>query len=324
MMRRTLTVLSMMFACCVQAQDVEVQGRAAITMNNNFPSDIVPSAIDLGYRIVLDPSVVATTGGGAIATFAGAVKSFAINATDVSGAGAFDADVSFIQNASSQSLEIVLRNSLYQFVLEGELPDGFFGPGPYSINQVLGIETDDFLSPPELVLFDFGVFGLLNADATRTSIAQTFPAPQLLTHQPAKPSQQPGGVTKAVLYWSSPVNVEVADVSVVDPAVFGLPVPFRVSGSGTHIITITFTGLAGGVDTGNPVPLIGGGYLVTVNASAASATNGMAIDGDANGTSGGAASLTITNECAADVNNDGSATPADFTAWLAAFQVGCP
>ena len=28
--------------------------------------------------------------------------------------------------------------------------------------------------------------------------------------------------------------------------------------------------------------------------------------------------------CAADVNGDGLASPADFTAWLAAFQIGCP
>ena len=34
--------------------------------------------------------------------------------------------------------------------------------------------------------------------------------------------------------------------------------------------------------------------------------------------------LTIATECAADTNNDGSLSPADFTAWIAAFNAGGP
>ncbi|MEM7755913.1 MAG: hypothetical protein AAF297_09790 [Planctomycetota bacterium] len=150
------------------------------------------------------------------------------------------------------------------------------------------------------------------------------PGPLLLTQQPEHLVKDPGGVSDVALFWSEAVRVEPSDVSVVTNDAGAQPVPFTLSGSGTQVTTITFTGTPGGADTGAAVPLRLGSYQIVVSDTALSAAGNVPIDGDASGVAGGEAVLTVRHACEADLRpTDGVLDLADVDAFIAAYVSGC-
>ncbi len=147
--------------------------------------------------------------------------------------------------------------------------------------------------------------------------------PTFFTHQPDTPVGDPAGVPHATLYWSEPITISENDVMVVSENGAGLPVPFEVSGSGTQVTTITFTGDPGGADTGGPVPLTEGGYEVTVFDSARASENNFPIDGDGDGVAGGNVAVSVVSSCIADCDGNGILNLDDLDCFVASFLSGC-
>ena len=139
------------------------------------------------------------------------------------------------------------------------------------------------------------------------------PGPAVVTTDPSVPdgskiTGQPVDAIRIIL--SEPVSFLDTDVSITDSG--GQPVGFDVSGSGSSFMII---GLA--------EPLSGNTYTVTLADSITSVSTGQPLDGDNDGVAGEDAILTFIHNCAADQNFDGMISPADFSAWVANFNLGC-
>jgi len=174
----------------------------------------------------------------------------------------------------------------------------------------------------------------LNFDGTKTNAiglafnnylaTDSLAGPTLLTHQPDLPVTDPSGIATTKLYWSEPIDIREADVSVLTADALGEPVPFELEGSGTQVITITFTGLPGGNDTNSPVPALLRDYAITVRDSALALDNNAPIDGDNDGVSGGDATVVVSHTCLADLAAPiGVLDLSDVDVFIPAFLSGC-
>ncbi len=155
------------------------------------------------------------------------------------------------------------------------------------------------------------------------SATSSVDGPTLLTHQPDAPNNNAAGLEEACLYWSEPVTIAATDLVVLDMAGAGLGVPVQVSGSGTQVTTVTFTGAPGGADTGAPVPLMEGTYAITVLDSARATANNRPIDGDGDGVAGGSVTVNVINDCFADCDGNGALNVDDIDCFVASFLSGC-
>jgi hypothetical protein len=165
-----------------------------------------------------------------------------------------------------------------------------------------------------------GPFAFNNFNAT-----EAIPGPTILTHQPDHGVTDPDGVTTARIYWSEPVTAGVPDIAVELDDGSGLAVPFTVSGSGTPVTTVTFTGPPGGADTGQPTPLTVGAYTIRVKDTARATSNNAPIDGDENGIAGGEAVVRVIHTCGADLAEEaGLLDLSDINAFVDIFVRGCP
>jgi hypothetical protein len=147
----------------------------------------------------------------------------------------------------------------------------------------------------------------------------TIPGPTLLTYQPDHVDRNEAGIFQAQLYWSEPVTIATTDVVVAADQATGPLVPCDVTGSGTHITTITFTGQPGGVDLDVPSPLLRGRYAITVLDTARASANNASIDGDADGVAGGNALITVNHTSVADLDEDRDVDLIDFALFQASF-----
>ena len=123
----------------------------------------------------------------------------------------------------------------------------------------------------------------------------------------------------------------------VGPVIYEQPESVSVSPGGTAELRASVVGAGASAFqwTKDGVPLIDDGRVsgattdtLTISPAAGTDTGAYALEltGPHGTTVSEPATLGVppAPDCPADVNGDGLATPADFTAWLAAFQAGCP
>lgn len=120
-------------------------------------------------------------------------------------------------------------------------------------------------------------------------------------------STNPQGVYSVDVLLDKPVAFTASDISIVDQQ--NSAVAFTVSGSGSKIMTITFTNV-----------LKYNKYTVTISDSVISSGTGLAIDGNHDGYIGGDAVLVFEHRDASDLNKDNKVNFEDFTSlaieWL--------
>ncbi|HMN96078.1 MAG TPA: hypothetical protein PKC43_01405 [Phycisphaerales bacterium] len=136
------------------------------------------------------------------------------------------------------------------------------------------------------------------------------PGPTILCHDPNAGPQgvftNPAGLSSARIIFDEPVLFSSGDVSVLNEA--GMPVPFSVVGSNTRFMLIGFG-----------VPLVNDVYTITVADSVVSVAGGVPIDGNGDGVSGGAATVTLEHRRRADIDDDGDVDSADLGLLLGAW-----
>lgn len=129
------------------------------------------------------------------------------------------------------------------------------------------------------------------------------PGPTVLCHEPnfgpGGVSTTDDGVASARIIFNEPVLFTESDVTIIDED--GDAVTFSALGSNTQFLLIAFG-----------TPLVNDIYTITVADTVASAAGRVPIDGDGDGISGGALTISFEHRRRADLNNDGEITGADL------------